>query len=64
MTYQRREESDAERTLRIKREAQELAAAQHRADAEGVVTGPELEAWLDSLDQDLLLPMPKLRARD
>jgi hypothetical protein len=60
MTYQHRHESDAERASRIEREAVELARARRHAESGEVLSGPELEAWLDSLDKDTVLPLPKL----
>jgi hypothetical protein len=62
MTYQHRRESDEQRILRLKREAAELALARRHAEAGEVISGPELEAWLDSLDQEVPLPVPKLPA--
>jgi hypothetical protein len=62
MTYQHRRESDEQRVLRLKREAAELALARRHAEAGDVISGPELEAWLDSLDQEVPLPVPKLPA--
>lgn len=59
MTYQRKRESDEERALRLRREAAELALARHHVEAGEVISGPELDAWLDSLDQNVPLPMPK-----
>jgi hypothetical protein len=62
MTYQHRRESDEQRVLRLKREAAELALARRHAEAGEVISGPELEAWLDCLDQEVPLPVPKLPA--
>ncbi|HXA21628.1 MAG TPA: hypothetical protein VNW90_04965 [Acetobacteraceae bacterium] len=62
MTYQHRRESDEQRILRLKREGAELALARRHAEAGEVISGPELEAWLDSLDQEVPLPVPKLPA--
>ena len=64
MTYQRQRESNEERTLRLRREAIELAHARRQAEAGEVISGPELEAWLESLGTDLPLPIPKLPALD
>jgi len=62
MTFQRRRESEEERALRLKREAAELALARRHAEAGDVISGPELEAWLDSLDHEPPMPVPKPRA--
>ena len=63
MTYQHRRESDEQRILRLKREGAELALARRHAEAGEVISGPELEAWLDSLDQEVPLPVPKFPAQ-
>ena len=63
MTYQRQRESNEERGLRLRREAAELARARCQAAAGEVISGPELEAWLDSLGTDLPLSVPEPRTR-
>jgi hypothetical protein len=63
MIYQHRRESDEQSILRVKREAAELALARRHAEAGEVISGPELEAWLDSLDQEVPLPVPKFPAQ-
>jgi hypothetical protein len=63
MTNQHRRESDEQSILRVKREAAELALARRHAEAGEVISGPELEAWLDSLDQEVPLPVPKFPAQ-
>jgi predicted transcriptional regulator len=45
-------ESSAERERRVPREAAELAEALRQAAAGRVLSGPELEAWLDELGGD------------
>ena len=62
MTYQRSRESEEERGLRVKREAAELALARRHAEAGDVISGAELEVWLDSLDHDPPMPVPKPQA--
>ena len=61
MTHQFRHESNEQRATRLTREAAELALARRHVEAGQVIAGAELEALLDSLDQDVPLPMPKPR---
>jgi len=64
MTYQRGRESEEERALRLRREAGELARARRQVESGEVINGAELDALLDSLDQDVPLPPRKPRARN
>jgi hypothetical protein len=56
MTHERRPESQEERASRVSREAAELALARRHAEAGELISGPELDALLDSLDTDAPLP--------